>query len=68
MKGSRQLVAKLMRTQNIQIVIKKKFKIKTDTSHKYPVGENILIREFTVSNQNAVRVSDITYIRIIPAW
>jgi putative transposase len=67
-KASRQLVAKLMRTQNMRSIIKKKFKITTDSSHKYPVVENILNREFTVANQNAVWVSDITYIRTKQGW
>ena len=67
-KASRQLVAKLMRTQNMRSIVKKKFKITTDSSHKYPVAENILKREFTVANQNAVWVSDITYIRTKQGW
>jgi putative transposase len=36
-KASRQLVSKLMRTQNMRSIIKRKFKITTDSSHKYPV-------------------------------
>lgn len=49
-------------------IIKKKFKITTDSSHKYPVVDNILNREFTVNNQNIVWVSDITYIRTKQGW
>jgi len=67
-KASRQLVAKMMRANNMRSIIKKKFKITTDSSHKYPVVENVLNREFTVANQNMVWVSDITYIRTMQGW
>lgn len=56
-KSSRQLVTKLMRAQNMRSIVKKKFKIITDSSHKYPVAENILNRGFTVPNQNGFWVS-----------
>ena len=67
-KASRQLVAKLMRAKNMRSIIKRKFTITTDSSHKYPVAQNILNREFTVSSQNAVWVSDITYVRTSQGW
>ncbi|MCX8534315.1 IS3 family transposase [Chryseobacterium sp. KC 927] len=47
-KISRKLVAKLMRKENMQSIIKRKFKSTTDSSHHYPVVENVLRQEFTV--------------------
>jgi putative transposase len=67
-KASRQLVAKLMRINHMRSIVKRKFKITTDSSHKYPVVQNILNREFNVAHQNAVWVSDITYIRTSQGW
>jgi putative transposase len=66
--ASRQLVRKLMKKEFLQSIIKRKFKITTDASHKYPVVENKLNREFTVAKENLVWVSDITYIRTQQGW
>ena len=67
-KASRQLVRKLMKKAYLQSIIKRKFKITTNSSHKYPVVENKLNREFTVTRENAAWVSDITYIRTGQGW
>lgn len=42
--------------------LSKKFKVTTDSKHKYFVVENILNRQFVVSQPSKVWVSDITYI------
>jgi putative transposase len=67
-RASQKLVAKLMKAQNIRSIIKKKFKVTTDSSHKYPVVENQLNRVFTTNRINQVWVSDITYIRTKQGW
>lgn len=67
-KASKQLVRKLMKKAYLQSIIKRKFKITTNSSHQYPVVENKLNREFTVVNENAAWVSDITYIRTGQGW
>lgn len=65
---SRQLTAKLMRINNMRSIVKKKFKITTESSHKYPVVENVLNREFQVARQNHTWVSDLTYIKTNQGW
>ena len=40
----------------------------TDSSHKYPVVENHLNRNFSVGKPNSAWVSDITYIRTKQGW
>jgi transposase InsO family protein len=67
-KVSQPLVAKLMRREKIQSIIKKKFKVTTDSSHNYPVVENKLMREFTVEKSNVAWVSDLTYVRTKEGW
>jgi putative transposase len=67
-KASRHLVARMMRSHNMRSIIKKKFRITTGSSHKYPVAENVLNREFSVTDKNRVWVSDITYIRTKQGW
>jgi transposase InsO family protein len=67
-KASEQLVAKLMQKENIRSIIRKKYKVTTDSKHKYPVSENKLMQQFEVQKQNQVWVSDITYINTKQGW
>lgn len=39
---SKELVRKLMKKEFLQSIVKRKFKVTTDSSHKYPVVENNL--------------------------
>jgi len=65
---SQNLVAKLMKQEQLKSIIRMKYKVTTDSSHKYPVATNILNREFTVAKENKVWVSDITYIHTLQGW
>jgi len=67
-KVSEILVAKLMRIEHLKSIVRKKYKVTTDSSHKYPVVDNKLNREFTVKEENLVWVSDITYISTAQGW
>ena len=67
-KVSKVLVAKLMKQECLRSIVRKKYKVTTDSSHKYPVVENVLNREFTVNAKNKVWVSDITYINTAQGW
>ncbi len=57
-----------MRKAKLRSIVKKKFKVTTDSSHKFPVPENILDRDFKPGILGAVWVSDITYIRTKQGW
>jgi len=65
---SRRRVAKIMRENNWVSKHKKKFKITTDSNHKYSVCRNLLDRNFNPSKLNEVWVSDITYIETGKGW
>lgn len=65
---SKVLVAKLMKEMGIKSIVRKRYKITTDSSHKYPVVENILNRSFAVEQENNTWVSDITYIGTKQGW
>jgi len=67
-KVSQPLTAKLMRKENIKSIIRRKFKVTTDSSHSYPVVENKLNRDFEVKELNKVWVSDLTYIPTSQGW
>ena len=66
--ASEKLIRKLMKSVSLQSVFKRKYRTTTNSSHKYPVAENVLDRKFTVSNKNEVWVSDITYIKASFRW
>jgi len=46
-KVSRPRVARMMKKANLRSITKKKFKVTTDSSHKFPVPENKLDRDWS---------------------
>jgi putative transposase len=67
-KVSRSLVARVMKKFGFRSIHAKKFKITTNSSHKYPVAENILDRDFTATRPAQKWVSDLTYISTKEGW
>lgn len=61
-------VARIMRSNAIVAVQRRKFKATTNSKHDYPVWPNLLNRNFTVERPNSVWVSDITYIWTFEGW
>jgi transposase InsO family protein len=59
---SRITVAKYMRQMWLRSKLGRKFKTTTDSKHSHRIMENILNREFRVTEPSKVWVSDITYI------
>ena len=57
-------VAKYMQELGLRSKLSKKFKVTTNSKHKYLIVQNILNREFSVTESSKVWVSDITYIRV----
>lgn len=57
-----------MKSASLESVYKKKFRITTNSSYKYPIVENKLQRNFDVNKENEVWVSDITYIWAGKRW
>lgn len=60
---SRVTVAKYMRDMGLRSKLGRRFRTTTDSKHSHMIMENVLDREFTVSEASKVWVSDITYIR-----
>ena len=65
---SKVLVAKLMQQLHLRSIVKRKYKVTTDSSHKYPVVDNRLNRAFKTTTENVAWVSDITYIATSEGW
>jgi transposase InsO family protein len=57
-----------MRENNIRSKIKRKFKVTTDSKHKYPISPNLVNQNFTATVRNELWTSDITYIRTREGW
>lgn len=67
-KVSRLRVARLMQQAKIRSVIKRKFKVTTDSEHKFAIVTNKLERHFKPGTTGAVWVSDMTYIKTRQGW
>jgi len=68
-KASRPLVARIMRKESIQSIVRKRFRITTtDSAHAYPTCDNHLDRCFSADRLGEKWVSDITYIRTDTNW
>ena len=65
---NKKTVARIMRINAIRAKTKRKYKVTTDSAHKYPVAENIVGQNFNVSAVNKIWVSDITYLWTKEGW
>jgi putative transposase len=62
---SRPRVARIMKKQNLQSIIRKKWIVTTDSRHNYPVVENKLNRDFNATRigQHGSQISPILKLR-----
>lgn len=61
-------VGRLMRQNNISVVRTRKYKVTTDSNHKFNIAPNILNRDFTADRSNQKWVVDISYIWTREGW
>ena len=61
-------VARRMRKLGLRSKIRRKYRVTTDSKHKFPVAPNLLERNFTVQAADRVWVSDITYLATRTGW
>ena len=64
----RHRVARLMRQDGLEGTYRRKFRVTTDSQHKWPVAPNRLERRFQVARPDTVWAGDITYIRTREGW
>jgi len=67
-KSGRKKAATLMKQANASYTPAKKYRITTDSKHRFNVSPNLLNRKFNVDSPNQVWVSDITYIWTLEGW
>ena len=61
-------VARLMRQNQLLSRRQKKYKITTNSKHRYPVAANLLMQNFDASNPNTVWLADISYVPTQEGW
>lgn len=64
----RERVRRLMKTLNLKVRRKRKFKATTDSKHQLPVAENVLNRQFSPQAPNQAWGTDITYLWTQQGW
>ena len=67
-RASRARIARLMCRNGIKSIMKKKYRVTTNSNHLYPVNENLLLRDFSTTDTGEKWVSDITYIKTGEGW
>ena len=68
LKVGRQRVAHLMRENQLWGRIKRRFQVTTDSTHTYPIADNLLGQDFRVQRPDQVWVGDLTYIGTKEGW
>ena len=61
-------VARLMRENGLQARRRRRYRSTTNSNHALPVAENLLDRQFAVTELNHAWVSDITYCATAEGW
>jgi len=65
---SRNRVARIMRENGLAAKMKRRFKITTQSNHKFPYSPNLLKQDFFTTAINRIWLSDITYIKTLEGW
>jgi transposase InsO family protein len=61
-------VRHLMQVAGITVVKRRKYRVTTQSKHRYPVSPNLVGGCFQTESPNLVWVSDITYVKTIEGW
>jgi putative transposase len=67
-KASRKRVGASMTRQGLRFKPKRRFKVTTQSKHGFPIAQNLLNRNFSVSAPNQIWVTDITYLPSRVGW
>ncbi len=61
-------VRSLMRQLGLKARVPRRYKLTTDSRHRFPVAQNVVNRNFTVDTPNAVWAADISYVWTWEGW
>ena len=59
---------RLMKLLNLKVKQKRKYKVTTDSKHRFAVAENVLSRQFSPPGPNQAWGADITYLWTQQGW
>lgn len=65
---SKNRVARLMRQEGLAARRRRRFKVTTNSNHRFALAKNLVAREFTTERPNQVWVADVTYIHTMQGW
>ena len=65
---SKNRVPRRMRLPGLRSIVRRRFRVTTNSKHRYPVAPDRLQRNFTAQRPNQVWGSDITYLRVGCGW
>ncbi|GGR39370.1 transposase [Deinococcus ruber] len=65
---SRARITRLMKAAGLKVRCKRKFRTTTNSTHRHPVAENLLNRDFTADRPNQKWVTDMTYLPTHEGW
>jgi putative transposase len=65
---SKNSVARRMKEAGLRSIVRRRYRLTTNSKHSHPVADNLLQRDFTTAEPNMVWVSDITYIGTAHGW
>lgn len=68
LRHSKNYVAKVMRNEGLQVKLRRKYRVTTNSNHSLPIYPNLLSRRFGAEVPNASWVSDITCVRSVEGW
>ena len=65
---SRKRISNIMKSLNLRVNMKRRYKNTTDSNHNLPIAPNLLNRDFYASTPDTKYVGDITYISTGEGW
>ena len=65
---SRKRISEIMKSLNLKVKMKRRYKNTTDSNHNLPIAPNVINRDFYASAPDTKYVGDITYISTGEGW
>ena len=65
---SRKRISQIMKSLNLKVKMRRRYKNTTDSNHNLPIAPNLLNRDFYASEPDTKYVGDITYISTGEGW
>jgi putative transposase len=65
---NKKTVSRIMRQEGLKAVVRKKYKVTTNSRHNREVSLNLLKQDFRAEGLNQIWLSDLTFIRTLEGW